>query len=168
VFPGQDRFEPRDQYRRKESARVPPARDTRAQGRSYQESRPSPQKSVCREKAANLPWEREQKPTTHGIPAAALFEADLVEGVFHRLAGDPDDSPERHIQLLRHFDCPRDRDRAEEQRQDCCRVTRREQAEAQKEEAQPEHHHHQQRNGDPNRVLLDQKPSRPRDRAEEL
>jgi hypothetical protein len=46
---------------------------------------------------------------------AGLFEADFVEGDFHRLAGDPDDSPERHIQLLRHFDCPRDRERAEEQ-----------------------------------------------------
>jgi hypothetical protein len=88
-----------------------------------------------------------------GCSGAALFEADLDEGVFHRLAGDPDDSPERRIQLLRHFNCPRDRERAEEQSQDCCRVTRREQAEAQKEEAQPERHH-QQRNRDANRVLL--------------
>jgi hypothetical protein len=54
-----------------------------------------------------------------------------------------DDSPERHIQLLRHFDCPSDRERAKEQRQDRCRITRRKQAEAQKEEAQPEHHQHQ-------------------------
>jgi hypothetical protein len=68
---------------------------------------------------------------------------------------------------LCHFDCSRDRERAEEQCQDCCRVTRCEQAEAQKEEAQPEHHH-QQRNCYPDRVLLDQKPSRPRDRADEL
>jgi hypothetical protein len=56
-----------------------------------------------------------------------LFEADLVEGVFHRLPGDPDDSPERRVQLLRHFDCARDCERAEEQRKDCSGVTRREQ-----------------------------------------
>ena len=93
-------------------------------------------------------------------PGAALFEADFVEGVFHWLAGDPDGSLERTIELLHHFDCPRDRQRAEEQRQDCCRVTRREHAEAQKEEGQPEHYHYQQRNRDPNSVLLDQKPSR--------
>jgi hypothetical protein len=38
----------------------------------------SPQKSVCREKAANLPWEREQKPTReltlHPEPPGGLME----------------------------------------------------------------------------------------------
>ena len=71
-----------------------------------------------------------KKPSSAVGTGAALFEADLVEGVFHRLAGDPDDSLERRIELLRHFDCPCDRECAEEQRQYCCRVTRREQAEA--------------------------------------
>src|SRR6266550_2847127 len=71
-------------------------------------------------------------------PGAALFEADFVEGVFHRLAGDLDGSLERCIQLQRHFDCTRGREYAEERRQDCCRVMRRKQAEAQKEKAQPE------------------------------
>ena len=47
-------------------------------------------------------------------------------------------------------------------------VTRREQGEAEKEEAQPEYHQDQQRNRDANRVLLDQKPSLSRDRADEL
>jgi hypothetical protein len=45
-------------------------------------------------------------PMLSGCSGAALFEADLDEGVFHRLAGDPDDFPERRIQLLRHFNCP--------------------------------------------------------------
>jgi hypothetical protein len=45
-------------------------------------------------------------PMLSGCSGAALFEADLDEGVFHRLAGDPDDSPERRIQLLRHFNAP--------------------------------------------------------------
>ncbi len=86
----------------------------------------------------------------------ALFEADFGEGVFHWLARDPDDSLERAIELLHHFDCPRDRERAEEQRQDCCRVMRRKQAEAQKEKAQPEDQQYQQRNCEPSPVLLGQ------------
>jgi len=63
---------------------------------------------------------------------ANLFEADFVECLFHRLAGDPDDSPERRIQLQHHVDCTRGRERADKQRRGYCRVTRREQGEAEK------------------------------------
>jgi hypothetical protein len=100
------------------------------------------------------------------IGTGAAFETDLVDGVFHRLAGDPDDSPERRIQLLTSIApataslfSPRNATAilalflcagGSSKRGGSARTP------------PPEW------NRDPNRVLLGQKPSRPHDRADEL
>src|SRR4029077_10048333 len=45
-------------------------------------------------------------PSRRGVVLVSLFcyFCFWAEGVFHRLAGDPDDAPERRIQVLRHFE----------------------------------------------------------------